>query len=59
MLNARARQIFAGASGDAHLHIGVLAYVVIIICLMVVAVRFYFRRGYRKKLYTHDILGKV
>lgn len=58
MLNARARQIFAG-SGDTHLNIGILAYVVIIICLMIVAVRFYFRRGYRKKLYTHDILGKV
>jgi thiol oxidase len=56
MLNARARQIFAG---DAHLNIGVLAYVVIIICLMIVAVRFYFRRGYRKKLYPHDLLGKV
>lgn len=56
LFNARARQIFAG---DAHLHIGVLAYVVIIICLMIVAVRFYFRRGYRKKLYPHDILGKV
>lgn len=58
MLNIRARQIFAGA-GDAHLHIGVLAYVVIIICLMIVAIRFYFRRGYRKKFYAHDILGKV
>ena len=58
MLNARARQIFSG-SGDHHLHVGILAYVVIIICLMIVAVRFYFRRGYRKKLYTHDILGKV
>lgn len=57
LIHARARQIFSG--GDAHLHIGVLAYVVIIICLMIVAVRFYFRRGYRKKLYTHDILGKV
>lgn len=56
MFHARARQIFAG---DAHLNIGVLAYVVIIICLMIVAVRFYFRRGYRKKLYTHDLLGKV
>lgn len=58
MLNARARQIFAG-SGDTHLHVGILAYVVIIVCLMVVAVKFYFRRGYRKKLYTHDLLGKV
>lgn len=58
MLNARARQIFSG-SGDTHLHVGILAYVVIIVCLMVAAVRFYFRRGYRKKLYTHDILGKV
>lgn len=58
MLNARARQIFAG-SGDTHLNVGILAYVVIIICLMIVAVRFYFRRGYRKKLYTHDLLGKV
>lgn len=59
MLNARARQIFAGGAGDTHLHIGILAYFVIIICLMVLAVKFYFRRGYRKKLYTHDILGKV
>lgn len=59
MLNARARQIFAGGAGDTHLHVGILAYVIIIICLMVVAVKFYFRRGYRKKLYTHDILGKV
>lgn len=58
MLNARARQMFS-AGGNSHLHIGILAYVVIIICLMVAAVKFYFRRGYRKKLYTHDILGKV
>lgn len=58
MLNARARQIFAG-SGDTHLHVGILAYVFIIICLMIIAVRFYLRRGYRKKLYHHDILGKV
>lgn len=58
-LNARARQIFAGGAGDTHLNIGILAYVVIIIGLMIVAVRFYFRRGYRKKLYHHDILGKV
>lgn len=59
LMNARARQIFAGFGSDAHLHIGVLAYAAIIVCLMVVAVRFYFRRGYRKKLYTHDLLGKV
>lgn len=59
MLNARARQIFAGGAGVTHLHVGIFAYVIIIICLMVVAVKFYFRRGYRKKLYTHDILGKV
>lgn len=58
MLNARARQMFAGR-GDTHLSIGILAYVVIIICLMVAAVKFYFRRSYRKKLYHHDILGKV
>ncbi|CRK90663.1 CLUMA_CG004364, isoform A [Clunio marinus] len=58
-LNARARQIFAGGANNTHLHIGILAYVVIIICLMVVAVKFYFRRGYRKKLYHHDLLGKV
>lgn len=58
MFKARARQIFEG-SGDIHLHIGILAYVIIIICLMTIAVRFYFRRGYRKKLYTHDLLGKV
>jgi thiol oxidase len=60
MLNARARQIFAGVSGgDVHLHVAIFAYIFIIICLMIVAVRFYFRRGYRKKLYSHDILGKV
>jgi len=59
MLNARARQIFSGGARDSHLHIGILAYVVIIIAMMVVAVKFYFRRGYRKKLYAHDILGKV
>jgi thiol oxidase len=58
MLNARARQMFS-AGGNSHLHIGIFAYVVIIICLMVAAVKFYFRRGYRKKLYTHDLLGKV
>lgn len=59
MLHARTRQFFAGSVGDTHLHVGILAYVFIIICLMIVAVRFYFRRGYRKKLYTHDLLGKV
>jgi thiol oxidase len=59
MLNARARQMFAGGLGESHLHIGILAYVAIIVCMMILAVKFYFRRGYRKKLYAHDILGKV
>lgn len=59
MLNARARQMFAGGLGESHLHIGILAYVFIIVCMMFAAVKFYFRRGYRKKLYTHDLLGKV
>lgn len=59
MLNARARQMFAGGFGESHLHIGILAYVAVIVCMMILAVKFYFRRGYRKKLYCHDILGKV
>lgn len=59
MLNARARQMFAGGLGETHLHIGILAYVAVIVFMMVAAVKFYFRRGYRKKLYAHDILGKV
>lgn len=55
-----ARQIFTGNGGDDfHLHIGVLAYVVIIICLMIAAVRFYRRRGYKKKIYAHGGFGKV
>jgi len=56
MFKVRARQIFQSAD---HLHVGIFAYLIIIICLMTAAVRFYFRRGYRKKLYLHDLLGKV
>lgn len=59
LLNQRTRHIFFSARDSHILHIGVLAYVVIIICLMIVAVRYYLRRGYRKKLYAHDLLGKV
>ncbi|CAO1396390.1 unnamed protein product [Diamesa hyperborea] len=42
-----------------HLNIVSVVYFVIIVCFITIVLKFYFRRGYRKKLYTHDILGKV
>lgn len=44
---------------DFHLNMTSVVYLVIIGCFITLVLKFYFRRGYRKKLYTHDILGKV
>ena len=53
---ARVRQILGSGF---HLNITSVVYLVVIACFITVVLKFYLRRGYRKKLYTHDILGKV
>lgn len=43
---------------DMDIRMAVLLYI-FCICMMVIAVKLFLKRGYRKKLYVHDILGKV
>lgn len=43
---------------ELDMRMGIFLYLFSIV-LMIVAVKFYLKRGYRKKLYVHDILGKV
>uniref|UniRef100_A0A336K3J4 Sulfhydryl oxidase n=1 Tax=Culicoides sonorensis TaxID=179676 RepID=A0A336K3J4_CULSO len=43
---------------DLDIRMGLFLYL-FCICMMVIAVKLFLRRGYRKKLYIHDILGKV
>lgn len=43
---------------DMDIRMGMFLYV-FCICMMVIAVKLFLKRGYRKKLYIYDILGKV
>lgn len=53
------RRLLDGVFTDLDMRMGILLYL-FCIGMMVVAVKMFMRRrGYRKKMYTHDFLGKV
>lgn len=52
------RQIGISGFSDFDVRMGMLLYALCIL-IIVVAVKLFLKRGYRKKLYIHDILGKV
>lgn len=43
---------------ELDMRMGILLYIFCIV-MMIIAVKIFLKRGYRKKLYVHDILGKV
>lgn len=43
---------------DVDIRMGLLLYI-FCLCMMVIAIKLFLRRGYRKKIYAHDLLGKV
>ncbi|XP_021695723.1 sulfhydryl oxidase 1 [Aedes aegypti] len=49
---------FGNVLNEMDIRMGALLYVACIV-MLVVAVKMVVKRGYRKKMYTHDILGKV
>jgi thiol oxidase len=49
---------FSNVFTDLDMRVGVLLYV-FCIGMMIFAAKLFIRRGYRKKMYTHDLLGKV
>lgn len=49
---------FAGAISEMDVRMGILLYVFCML-IIVVAVKLFLHRGYRKKIYTHDFLGKI
>uniref|UniRef100_U5EST8 Sulfhydryl oxidase n=1 Tax=Corethrella appendiculata TaxID=1370023 RepID=U5EST8_9DIPT len=51
-------RIFGNVLNDMDIRMGVLLYI-FCICMMFLAVKLILKRGYRKKLYIHDLLGKV
>lgn len=56
--NFQSNRIFGNVLNEMDIRMGALLYVACII-MLVIAVRMVVRRGYRKKMYAHDILGKV
>lgn len=48
----------SGAFSDIDIRMGILLYAFCML-IIVVAVKLLLQRGYRKKIYTHDFLGKV
>ncbi|XP_062552820.1 sulfhydryl oxidase 1 [Armigeres subalbatus] len=49
---------FGNVLNEMDIRMGALLYVACIV-MLVIAVKMVVKRGYRKKMYTHDILGKV
>lgn len=56
--NILEKRFLGNVFSDLDMRMGMLLYVFCIV-MMVVAVKLFKRRGYRKKMYVHDILGKV
>lgn len=54
----RAKRLLGNVFSDVDMRMGILLYV-FCIGMMIVAVKLFLRRGYRKKMYVHDMLGKV
>lgn len=49
---------YSGAFSEMDIRMGVLLYAFCML-IIVVAVKLFLQRGYRKKIYTHDFLGKI
>lgn len=56
--NFQSNRIFGNVLNEMDIRMGALLYVACII-MLVIAVKMVVKRGYRKKMYTHDLLGKV
>lgn len=56
--NFQTNRIFGNVLNEMDIRMGALLYVACII-MLVIAVKMVVKRGYRKKMYAHDILGKV
>lgn len=56
--NFQSNRTFGNVLNEMDIRMGALLYVACII-MLVIAVKLVVKRGYRKKMYTHDILGKV
>lgn len=54
----QSNRIFGNVLNEMDIRMGALLYVACII-MLVIAVRMVVKRGYRKKMYAHDMLGKV
>ncbi|KAL1400569.1 hypothetical protein pipiens_002056 [Culex pipiens pipiens] len=55
---AGGNRTFGNVLNEMDIRMGALLWVFCVV-ILVIAVKLVVRRGYRKKLYTHDILGKV
>lgn len=56
--NYQSNRSFGNVLNEMDIRMGALLYVACIV-MLVIAVKMVVKRGYRKKMYTHDILGKV
>ncbi|XP_055627982.1 sulfhydryl oxidase 1-like [Toxorhynchites rutilus septentrionalis] len=56
--NFQTNRIFGNVLNEMDIRMGALLYVACIVMLLI-AVKMVVKRGYRKKMYAHDILGKV
>lgn len=56
--NYQSNRTFGNVLNEMDIRMGALLYVACII-MLVIAVKMVVKRGYRKKMYTHDLLGKV
>uniref|UniRef100_A0A7G3ACA2 Sulfhydryl oxidase n=1 Tax=Lutzomyia longipalpis TaxID=7200 RepID=A0A7G3ACA2_LUTLO len=54
----RAKRYVSNVFSDIDMRMGLLLYG-FCICMLLAAVRLFLKRGYRKKMYIHDLLGKV
>lgn len=58
MAQISANHHFGNTFSDLDIRMGALLYM-FCVCMMVIAVKLFLKKGYRKKLYVHDLLGKV
>lgn len=54
----RAKRLLGNVFSDIDMRMGIFLYV-FCIGMMIIAVKLFLKRGYRKKMYVHDMLGKV
>lgn len=54
----REKRLLENVFSDMDMRMGLLLYL-FCICMMILAVKLFVQRGYRKKMYSHDFMGKV